>query len=230
MNLHSQNEEHTPESHQIEYTQFKEGTARLETFNDGIFAIAMTLLVIDLKVPHLDNTVQDSLIEPLLQQWPQYVGFITSFTVLGIIWVNHHEMFRFIRYSDHHFLLINILFLITVSLLPFPTAVLSHYLYSNTQQTIATVLYSGILLVLAILFNLIWLYAIKKGLVDTQRNTEVLDIMTRGYLVAPALFLISFIVAFFWYKASLILDMLIYMIYLIPSPKRKIFLPVPKGK
>ncbi|MBD0355512.1 MAG: DUF1211 domain-containing protein, partial [Rubrobacteraceae bacterium] len=100
-------------------------TGRIEAFSDGVFAIAITLLVIEIGVPHLDEESEGTtLIEALLQQWPSYLGYAISFLQIGVIWANHHNRFRFIVRSDHILLFLNILFLMCVAFIPFTTALL----------------------------------------------------------------------------------------------------------
>ncbi|MDQ2741004.1 MAG: TMEM175 family protein, partial [Chloroflexota bacterium] len=102
------------------------GVDRLLAFSDGVFAIAITLLVLDLHQP----TVAHGLLGALLQEWPAYLSYALSFLIIGIIWAQHHAMFRSIRRTDHLFLLINVVFLMWIAVLPFPTALLAKYLDS----------------------------------------------------------------------------------------------------
>lgn len=170
--------------------------------------------------------MKHSLVVGLQQAWPHYLSFLISFIVLGTIWINHHEMSRFIKRSDHYFLLINVTFLMTVILIPFPTAVLARHLH--TQQEVATILYTGTFFILAAMYNVIWFYALKMGLVYTEYNDEVLKIMSRGNLIAATAFFIAFVLSFFWYKVSLLLDLLIYLVYLLPTPTRQVCISVKK--
>ncbi len=212
------------EQERMQYTKITEGTERLQAFSDAIFAFAVTLLGINLAVPVLQNPAKDSLLKALLQMWPYFFGFITSFIIVGITWANHHEMFRFIKRSNHYFLLLNIIFLMTIALIPFPTAVLAQYIVIPTQRVTATAFYSGTLLAMSIMYNIVWLYALKNNLMAPQCNPDVLKIMTRGYLLGPILFSIAFILAFIWYPASLALNIFAYFIFLLPSPNRPIYL------
>src|SRR5512132_2117231 len=103
-----------------EQEQEKE-TGRIEAFSDGVFAIAITLLVLDLKVPRdLDEGV--SLAQALLRQWPSYLAFIASFATIGVMWINHHKLFTLIKRSDDVLLILNVILLLGVTLTPFPTA------------------------------------------------------------------------------------------------------------
>jgi uncharacterized membrane protein len=98
-------------------------TGRLETFADSVMAIAITLLILDVRVPVLLHG--ESLAHALGHAWPSYASYATSFLVIGIIWVNHHRMFKLIERTDHAFLMINVVFLMVVSFIPFPTALVA---------------------------------------------------------------------------------------------------------
>ena len=96
-------------------------TGRIEAFSDGVFAIAITLLVIEIAVPHLENGPEGTtLFEALMGQWPSYLGYVISFLQIGVVWANHHNRFTHIVRSDHTFLFLNILFLMCVAFIPFP--------------------------------------------------------------------------------------------------------------
>src|SRR5687767_6469693 len=106
--------------------QGQRDTDRLEAFSDGVIAIAITLLVLEVRVPHPEPG--ETLWQALGNLWPSYVGYALSFLIIGIIWANHHDIFNHIGSVDRTFVLINTLFLMTVSFIPFPTALLSEYL------------------------------------------------------------------------------------------------------
>jgi uncharacterized membrane protein len=90
-------------------------TARIEAFSDGVFAIAITLLVIEIGVPHLgDEPEGTTLVRALVERWPSYLGYVISFLVIGTVWANHHNRFRFIVRSDHILLFLNTLFLMWI--------------------------------------------------------------------------------------------------------------------
>src|SRR5262245_43402791 len=95
-------------------------TGRLEAFSDGVFAIAITLLVLEIKVPPSEAPGAPPLGAALRALWPSYVGYAISFVTIGIMWVNHHAMFKYIRRANRTFLLINVLFLACLSFIPFP--------------------------------------------------------------------------------------------------------------
>lgn len=211
--------------HLVEYPRITEGTQRLESFSDGVFAISITLLVISLVVPHLKDPVRDSLTNALLSQWPQYISFFISFLNVGIVWANHHEMFRFIRRSNHIFLLINLFFLMFITLMPYSASLLAEYLKQNGNQVPAAAVYSGTLLGMAIMFNGIWLYALRQNFIDDRCNPEAIAFMTRSHLLGPLLFGTAFILAFIWYPGTLILDIMASFLFLMPTTSRPIYLP-----
>ena len=98
-------------------------TMRIETFSDGVFAIAITLLVLELHVPELAHG--EGLWSALLDEWPQFGAYLTSFAILGIMWINHHSMFRLIQRSDRGLMFLNLNLLLWTALLPFPTVLLA---------------------------------------------------------------------------------------------------------
>jgi uncharacterized membrane protein len=158
-------------------------TGRVEAFSDGVFAIAITLLVLELKVPHLaDGGAGDSLVRALLAQWPSYVAFVSSFASVLIMWVNHHRMFSFIRRSDARFLYANGLLLFVVTIVPFPTALLAEY-FERPGASVAAAVYGGTFVLASIAFNVLWRTAIgREGrLLRAGVSREHLEELTRRY-------------------------------------------------
>jgi uncharacterized membrane protein len=140
-------------------------TGRLEAFSDGVFAIAITLLVLELHVPETEG----SLWHALLHEWPQFAAYLTSFLVIGIMWVNHHSMFREIVRADRGLLFLNLLLLLWTAVLPFPTELIARYLRSSGSDAhVAAAVYSLNLTLAAIAFSLVWLRAVRRGLVQHE--------------------------------------------------------------
>jgi uncharacterized membrane protein len=135
-------------------------TGRIEAFSDGVFAIAITLLVIELKVPDSEHGLWHGLVE----EWPQFAAYLTSFFIIGIMWVNHHSMFNTIVRSDRVLLFLNLLLLLWTTLLPFPTRLVAEHLGDGgTDASVAAAVYSANLTLAAIAFSLIWSYAVRNG-------------------------------------------------------------------
>ncbi len=136
-------------------------TGRIEAFSDGVFAIAVTLLVLELKLP---DTKKYGVWTGLLHEWPQFAAYLTSFFIIGIMWANHHSMFTSIVRSDRVLLFLNLLLLLWTTLLPFPTHLVAEYLRDGGADAAqAEAVYSGTLTLSAIAFSLIWAHAVRGG-------------------------------------------------------------------
>ena len=195
-------------------------TGRIEAFSDGVFAIAITLLIIEIGVPHLeDEPPGTTLPQALVGLWPSYLGYLISFLQIGVIWANHHNRFRFIERSDHGLLFLNILFLMCVAFIPFPTALLAEYLErSDSERETAGVIYAGTLAVTAVFFTLLWLYAAANRLVDRSLDPSLVRAMTRRYLLGTVAYLLVFLLAFVNVAASLILIVILALLFVLPEP------------
>jgi uncharacterized membrane protein len=147
-----------------------DGTTRLETFSDGVFAIAATLLVLEIgiTVDH-GQTVGDA----LLDIWPSYLAYATSFLVIGIIWINHHHTVGLMGRVDRTFLFLNLLLLLVVSFIPFPTKLVAEYLQEPGERD-AVLAYAITMLLMSVIYNIWWHYArghrrlIREGVPDSS--------------------------------------------------------------
>jgi uncharacterized membrane protein len=128
-------------------------TNRLESFSDGVFAVAITLLVLGLAVPELQP--HQSLGSALVRNWPQYAAYVVSFLTIGIIWINHHAMISRLRAADHTILILNLLLLMTIGVLPFVTNLVATYLRHPQGRSLAAVLYAGAFLLMGVMFGLL---------------------------------------------------------------------------
>ena len=201
-------------------------TGRIEAFSDGVFAIAITLLVIEIGVPHVEGA---ALSQALVEQWPSYLAYAISFLQIGVIWANHHNRFRFIARSDHLLLFLNILFLMCVAFIPFPTALLADYLLgSGAERTTAGAVYAGTLAVTAVFFTLLWLYAAANyRLVNRNLDPSLLRAITRRYLFGMFAYLVAFAIAFVNVAASLILIVVLALLFVLPEPGERRMTPQP---
>jgi TMEM175 potassium channel family protein len=125
-------------------------TSRLESFSDGVIAVAITLLVLDITVPSPAHAA--TLGHALANNWPNYVAYVISFITIGIIWINHHAMISRLSQADHSILMLNLLLLMSIGVLPFATALMSAYLRESHGQHLAAGIYSGSFLVMSIMF------------------------------------------------------------------------------
>jgi len=190
-------------------------TARLETFADGVFAIAATLLILTVEVPDLG---EHGLSHELLRLWPAYVGYVVSFVTIGIIWVNHHTVLDLIRNADRTFLFINVFFLLCIAFIPFPTRLLATYVRTDDGQA-AAVVYGITLTTTAVFFNLMWRYAIGAGgrLLRADADRRVVDGITRSFRPGVAMYAGATIVGFFQAEVSATLYAAIALFYVLSS-------------
>ena len=185
-------------------------TSRLEAFSDGVFAIAITLLVLDLKVPE-----EPPLLDALLHQWPVYVAYVVSFLFILIMWMNHHRMFESIARVDSTFMLLNGLLLLGITVVPYPTSILSRYVLTD-EQSVATAIYSGWFLLLAVCFNVMWRYAAGNDRLLAAHHTELAAVITARFRWGVPSYFAAFVLAFVWAPASLFLNAALAVFYAIP--------------
>jgi len=140
----------------------KSETARIEAFSDGVFAIAITLLILAVEVPKAAELGQEGLGAALLAQWPQYLAFVTSFATILAKWINHHRIFNYIQRSDHTLLYWNGLVLLLVTFLPFPTALMAEYL-QHPEGNVAGAIFPGTFVAISISCKGMWQYVSKSG-------------------------------------------------------------------
>jgi uncharacterized membrane protein len=126
-------------------------TNRLEAFSDGVIAVAITLLVLNIDLPTLHKA--ETLAHGLARQWPVYAAYVTSFLTIGIIWINHHVMIGRLREADRAILFLNLLLLMSIAVLPFATKLMAAYLRRSHGQHLAAAIYSGAFLVMAVWFT-----------------------------------------------------------------------------
>jgi uncharacterized membrane protein len=166
-----------------------EGTDRMQFFSDAVFAIALTLLVLDIRLP---ETEPADLLPALLDLWPQYFAFALSFVIIGLNWISHHAKYRVIVRFDAGLIRGNFLLLFLVAIVPFPTSVLSEY----GAQTPAVVLYAATVASLSIVQLLTWAYAVRTGLLTTDVDAAMFRYVVLNILPSPVVFLVSIPVAF----------------------------------
>jgi uncharacterized membrane protein len=211
-----QAEESTPSTAE----QNEVGTGRLETLTDGIFAIAMTILVFGLVIPN--NTTPSTLAHDLASLWPNLLSLMVSFVILGVYWVATHTQFRYIRRADHLLIWLNIFYLLGVSLLPFSAGLLGRF----PGERIAVIIY-GCNLLLCLLFHLgMWLHAPRgKHLVEADLDPGFISFGTRLALFPAVGYLLAIAVSFLTPVASLVLYAVVPVPYILGLFYRRIKTP-----
>ena len=194
-------------------------TARVEAFSDGVFAIAITLLVLEIRVPEPEAAARaGGLVRALAALWPSYLGYLISFVTIGIMWANHHAIYQYIRRSDRYFLLINVVFLMCIAFIPFPTAVLAAYLPVTEGRQAAVAYYSATYVATALAYNALWWYgAWGRRLLGHDADPVAVRTISRRYLVGPAAYGVSLALAFVNVWASLAVHGVLAAFYLLPE-------------
>src|SRR5262245_25162139 len=159
------------------------GARRLEQLADGVFAIAMTLLVLELHVPDLVAAAPESeLMRALIHAWPKFLTYIGTFLLLGVLWIGHNNQFHYVRHVDRRFLWLNILFLMCVGFTPFCTALLGTYIRSRVAATV----YGISIFTTTVLLYAIWKYAARNGLLGHEATPEVVRAAENRILIGLA--------------------------------------------
>ena len=196
-------------------------SSRLEAFSDGVFAIAATLLVLELRVP----PDSPDLVEALRELWPAYAAYLVSFLTIGIIWVNHHTLLEHCRRVDRRFLYLNLLLLVAVGIVPFPTSLVDRYILSERWATAALVVYGLGGLLISLAFAGVFFYATHDGrLVGDLATARRLRRDGRFFPVGLGAYVLGMALAFVMPIASLAvyaLTAVFYALPLLPLPVRE---------
>lgn len=186
---------------------------RLEAFSDGVFAIAITLLVIELHAPVLEPG--ETLAHGLWLEWPSYVAYLVSFLTIGVIWLNHHRVFAQVVRVDGPLLVLNLNLLLWTALIPFPTAVVADYLGQGGEQAkTAVAVYSAVFVLLGVSFGgmFVWITHDDR-LLDRLPPPGVVRAARLRFTVGPAVYLVAFALAFVWPPLALVLDAAMALYY-----------------
>jgi uncharacterized membrane protein len=187
---------------------------RAYALTDGVFAIALTLLVVEIQVPEIPHDlVGTALWNALLEITPGILSYASSAAMIGLYWISHHRIFDHITNYDHTLLWLNILFLICVAFLPFPSALLGRYGHAND----AVAIYGISLLVTGVMLNLVWWYAIRHNFVHEHASQRQIARNTLIVMLAPFVFLISVGVSLFHGEIASYSWIIVGVIYFVLS-------------
>ncbi len=190
------------------------GTGRIEAFSDGVFAIAITLLILEIRVPAHSRDLGRA----LLQIWPSYLAYATSFFSIGVMWVNHHAIFRKVARSDHTLLFLNNLLLLVVAFIPFPTRLVAEYLREGGgSERAAAIFYGSTSIVLAVFFNALWRYVSSgRRLISEDVPQEEIDDITRTFNPGIPIYAAATAIAFVSPLASIAVVLAIAVFFAVP--------------
>jgi uncharacterized membrane protein len=187
---------------------------RFEAFSDGVFAIAATLLVVDLRLPNLAGLTPQQSALRLAMLWPQVFGYATSFAIIGVLWINHHALFHFLKKVDRISLIINLGLLMCVAFIPYPTALMAQF----NGNAAVVVLFGCTMALAGFVFSGLWFYAVKQYFHDEpnidRRFVRDASFWTLGY---PVAYLIATACVFVSPRLSAALYAVVPLVYLLPG-------------
>jgi uncharacterized membrane protein len=191
-------------------------TQRLEAFSDAVFAIAITLLALELRVPELDPVTPDELAADLAAQWPTYLSFLLSFVTLLIAWVYHHRLLEAAKHAGTGLLFTNGMLLLVVSSLPFPTALLGAYL-TTPAASVVTAMYAGYIGALNFFYNLLWWLVVRQQRSARREGWRPPKSMILSYLGFPC-YVVAVVIAFWSPVATLVICGTLWVVWTIMAP------------
>ena len=189
-------------------------TARLEAFSDGVFAIAVTLLVLDIAV---SADAGQHLLRSVAGLWPSYLAYVASFSTIGAAWLGHNAITEYLERADAAFVRLNLLLLLVVSFLPFPTRLVADYIGQDNPERVAVTIYGISLLLASTLLLVLWRYAVRGHLVRPDTADEEIQLLTQRLTPGLAGYLVLIIGGLFLPILAVIGYLAIALYYIIPS-------------
>jgi TMEM175 potassium channel family protein len=184
---------------------------RLEAFSDGVFAVAITLLVLEINVPGGEN-----LWHQLKDEWPSFAAFFVSFWVIGIIWVNHHGLLDHVKRADRGVLYLNLLVLMTVVFLPFATALLAEHLKSGADEEVAAAVYSGASLAMGLSMGALWTYITRhRERLGVELSDAQVRRTTMEFVIGNPFYLAAIVVSFISPPVVLVITGAVAVYYMV---------------
>lgn len=196
-------------------------TGRVEAFSDGVFAIAVTLLILNIHLPDPITANDTQLRGQLLRLWPSYLAYAVSFLLIGMVWINHHRMLHHVVRVDGLFLGLNLLLLMNIAFLPFPTDVLAQTMRSGTGQHTSAVFYGLSLVVGGIFFNSVWWYAARgHRLLGPHITPHEARVLGWRWNLGPVLYLVAALIGLASAVASVCCYVALLVFYLFDMRPR----------
>jgi uncharacterized membrane protein len=189
-------------------------TGRLEAFSDGVFAIAITLLVLDIALPanasrHLLRSVGDL--------WPSYVAYVASFSTIGAMWLGHNAITEYLDRADGTFVRLNLLLLLFVAFLPFPTRLFAEYIAKDSVERVAVTFYGATLVLTSTLLLVLWRYAVRRKLVRPDMGDEEIQLLTQRLTPGLGGYAVLIVAGLFYPIVAVIGYLAIAIYYIVPS-------------
>jgi uncharacterized membrane protein len=185
-------------------------TFRIETLEDGVFAIAMTIMIFDLKIP---NASELTLAKNLWNMMPNFTGFFGSFFLLGVYWFGHRAAFHYIKFADHNYHWLNILLIAFVALVPFSTALFAKFYLDE----IAIIVYGSNLIMIGLIMYVQWLYATRNHrLIDKELPLNVIRFAKIRSIFPPIMYSIALLMGMINFKISMVIFTVVPLLYILP--------------
>lgn len=192
-------------------------SGRLSTFSDGVFAVAITLLVLEIRAPEDTHDLGSE----LARLWPSYLAYVVSFLLIGLVWANHHLMFEHIRSIDRPLVFLNTLLLLDVVFVPFTASVLARSLHDGAGERIAVGLYGMTLAVGGVFFNLVWWWAGREHrLLGDHIAPEEVRLIGRRFWRGPPLYALGALIGMALPAAGLVFFAALIVYYWLPADRR----------
>ena len=188
-------------------------TGRLEAFSDGVFAIAITLLVLDIAVP---AAAGHDLLGAILGLWPSYLAYVASFSTIGAVWLGHNAITEYLDRADTAFVRLNLLLLLFVSFLPFPTRLVAGFIGQDNAERVAVTFYGIILVLASTMLLVLWRYAVRAKLVRPDLADEEVDLLTERLTPGLGGYLVLIVSGLFFPVVAVIGYLVIALYYIIP--------------
>ncbi len=188
---------------------------RIEAFSDGVFAIIITLLVLELKVPHIANGHDSAaLAAALLALLPKFMSWVMSFAIVSIFWVNHHRFFNLLKHVDNGLLWLNCLFLMLLSFIPFPSALMGEY----HREPVAVIVFGAVMALASLVFAWMrWYASLYAQIVQEDLSLAYLKRSVRqSFLLGPVLYSAATLTAFLHVNVAIALYALIPLYFILP--------------
>lgn len=189
-------------------------TGRLEAFSDGVFAIAVTLLVLDIAV---SSGAGRHLLRSVADLWPSYLAYVASFSTIGAAWLGHNAITEYLDRADAAFVRLNLLLLLVISFLPFPTRLFAEYIGHDSAERVAATIYGVTLLLASTLLLILWRYAVWARLVRPDAADEEIQLLTERLTPGLAGYLVLIVAGLFVPIVAVIGYLAIAVYYLTPS-------------
>jgi uncharacterized membrane protein len=195
-------------------------TGRIEAFSDGVFAVAVTLLILTIQVPPAVtvNKAQVNIPAFVLGQWPFFLAYVVSFITILIMWANHHSIFNLVVRADRILIILNGILLILITFFDYPTAIIAAALNEGHYQKFAAMFYTGTLFVVTIVYNIFWRYiAAHPHLIDSHVSLDTIKKISGEYRFGPLFYAAAVLFSYFSALAGVLITLLLAIYFALTA-------------